>query len=166
MRRLAVAILLAAGAHASTGGKPRKDLPPLFLVPSLCGSRIRAWSAPQCTIGSISPGTNTWVNPAMIGGQPYCWCECMRLWGPQMSDLPNCITDEKFRDDMRKMSSKIHSEDSDRRESRVMTTSTNSVLIGGAGPGAPMAPAVAVKPMSVDEKNRAIRARAVAEAKK
>ena len=26
----------------------------------------------------------------MIGGQPYCWCECMRLWGPQMSDLPNC----------------------------------------------------------------------------
>ena len=56
--------------------------------------------------------------------------------------------------------------DSDRRESRVMTTSTNSVLIGGAGPGAPMAPAVAVKPMSVDEKNRAIRARAVAEAKK
>ena len=29
-----------------------------------------------------------------------------------------------------------------------------------------MAPAVAVKPMSVDEKNRAIRARAVAEAKK
>ena len=74
--------------------------------------------------------------------------------------------DEKFRDDMRRMSSKIHSEDSDRRESRVMTTSTNSVLIGGAGPGAPMAPAVAVKPMSVDEKNRAIRARAVAEAKK
>ena len=62
--------------------------------------------------------------------------------------------------------SMIHSEDSDRRESRVMTTSTNSVLIGGAGPGAPMAPAVAVKPMSVDEKNRAIRARAVAEAKK
>ena len=59
--------------------------------------------------------------------------------------------------------SMIHSEDSDRRESRVMTTSTNSVLIGGAGPGAP---AVAVKPMSVDEKNRAIRARAVAEAKK
>ena len=109
MRRLAVAVLLAAGAHASTGGKPRSDLPPLFLVPSLCGSRIRAWSAPQCTIGSISPGTNT---------------------------------------------------------SRVMTTSTNSVLIGGAGPGAPMAPAVAVKPMSVDEKNRAIRARAVAEAKK
>ena len=48
----------------------------------------------------------------------------------------------------------------------VMTTSTNSVLIGGAGPGAPMAPAVAVKPMRVDEKNRAIRARAVAEAKK
>ena len=48
----------------------------------------------------------------------------------------------------------------------VMTTSTNSVLIGGAGPGAPMAPAVAVKPMSVDEKNRQIRARAVAEAKK
>ena len=44
-----------------------------------------------------------------------------------------------------------------------MTSSTNSVLIGGAGPGAP---AVAVKPMSVDEKNRAIRARAVAEAKK
>ena len=39
-------------------------------------------------------------------------------------------------------------------------------MIGGAGPGAPMAPAVAVKPMSVDEKNRAIRARAVAEAKK
>ena len=63
-------------------------------------------------------------------------------------------------------SSIIHSEDSDRRESRVMTTSTNSVLIGGAGPGAPMAPAVAVKPMSVDEKNRQIRARAVAEAKK
>ena len=62
--------------------------------------------------------------------------------------------------------SMIHSEDSDRRESRVMTTSTNSVLIGGAGPGAPMAPAVSVKPMSVDEKNRAIRARAVAEAKK
>ena len=60
----------------------------------------------------------------------------------------------------------IHSEDSDRRESRVMTTSTNSVKIGGAGPGARMAPAVAVKPMSVDEKNRAIRARAVAEAKK
>ena len=88
MRRLAVAVLLAAGAHASTGGKPRSDLPPLFLVPSLCGSRIRAWSAPQC------------------------------------------------------------------------------MLIGGAGPGAPMAPAVAVKPMSVDEKNRAIRARAVAEAKK
>ena len=87
MRRLAVAVLLAAGAEASTGGKPRSDLPPLFLVPSLCGSRIRAWSAPQCTIGSISPGTNTWVNPAMIGGQPYCWCECMRLWGPQMSDL-------------------------------------------------------------------------------
>ena len=58
-------------------------------------------------------------------------------------------------------------QDSDRRESRVMTTSTNSVLIGGAGPGAPMAPAVAVKqPMSVDEKNRQIRARAVAEAKK
>lgn len=78
--------------------------------------------------------------------------------------------DKKFRDDMDDMrrlsSSKIHSEDSDRRESRVMTTSTNSVLIGGAGPGAPMAPAVAVKPMSVDEKNRAIRARAVAEAKK
>ena len=47
-----------------------------------------------------------------------------------------------------------------------VTTSTNSVLIGGAGPGAPMAPAVAVKPMSVDEKNRQIRARAVAEAKK
>ena len=65
-----------------------------------------------------------------------------------------------------KQSAEIHSEDSDRRESRVMTTSTNSVLIGGAGPGAPMAPAVAVKPMSVDEKNRAIRARAVAEAKK
>ena len=65
-----------------------------------------------------------------------------------------------------KKSAEIHSEDSDRRESRVMTTSTNSVLIGGAGPGAPMAPAVAVKPMSVDEKNRAIRARAVAEAKK
>ena len=85
-----LALLLAAGAEASTGGRPRKDLPPLFLVPSLCGSRIRAWSAPQCTIGSISPGTNTWVNPAMIGGQPYCWCECMRLWGPQMSDLPNC----------------------------------------------------------------------------
>ena len=41
MRRLAVAVLFAAGAHASTGGKPRKDLPPLFLVPSLCGSRIR-----------------------------------------------------------------------------------------------------------------------------
>ena len=41
-----------------------------------------------------------------------------------------------------------------------------SAMIGGAGPGAPMAPAVAVKPMSVDEKNRAIRARAVAEAKK
>ena len=74
--------------------------------------------------------------------------------------------EKEFREDMRKMSSKIHSEDSDRRESRVMTTSTNSVLIGGAGPGAPMAPAVAVKPMSVDEKNRAIRARAVAEAKK
>ncbi len=77
--------------------------------------------------------------------------------------------ENKFRDDMddmRRMSSKIVSEDSDRRESRVMTTSTNSVLIGGAGPGAPMAPAVAVKPMSVDEKNRAIRARAVAEAKK
>ena len=54
--------------------------------------------------------------------------------------------EKKFRDDiddMRRMSSKIVSEDSDRRESRVMTTSTNSVLIGGAGPGAPMAPAVA-----------------------
>jgi len=49
---------------------------------------------------------------------------------------------------------------------RVMTTSTNSVKIGGAGPGAPMAPAVSVKRMSVDEKNRQIRARAVAEAKK
>ena len=47
MRRLAVAVLLAAGAHASTGGKPRSDLPPLFLVPSLCGSRIRAWSVPS-----------------------------------------------------------------------------------------------------------------------
>ena len=114
MRVLSVA-LLAAGAHASTGGKPRKDLPPLFLVPSLCGSRIRA-------------------------------SEKRRL--------------------SQKKSAEIHSEDSDRRESRVMTTSTNSVLIGGAGPGAPMAPAVAVKPMSVDEKNRAIRARAVAEAKK
>ena len=85
-------LALLATAYASTGGKPRSDLPPLFLVPSLCGSRIRAWSAPQCTIGSISPGTNTWVNPAMIGGQPYCWCECMRLWGPQMSDLPNCTS--------------------------------------------------------------------------
>ena len=74
--------------------------------------------------------------------------------------------EEKFQKRLSTMSSKIHSEDSDRRESRVMTTSTNSVLIGGAGPGAPMAPAVAVKPMSVDEKNRAIRARAVAEAKK
>ena len=74
--------------------------------------------------------------------------------------------EEKFQKRLSTMSSKIHSEDSDRRESRVMTTSTNSVLIGGAGPGAPMAPAVAVKPMSVDEKNRQIRARAVAEAKK
>ena len=81
--------------------------------------------------------------------------------------------DEVFKKDVaekrrlsQKKSAEIHSEDSDRRESRVMTTSTNSVLIGGAGPGAPMAPAVAVKPMSVDEKNRAIRARAVAEAKK
>ena len=94
----------------------------------------------------------------MIGGQPYCWCECMRLWGPQMSDLPNCTSraDEVFGPEVC----------CNRRESRVMTTSTNSVLIGGAGPGAPMAPAVAVKPMSVDEKNRAIRARAVAEAKK
>ena len=75
--------------------------------------------------------------------------------------------EEKFDNKLQSArSSTIHSEDSDRRESRVMTTSTNSVLIGGAGPGAPMAPAVAVKPMSVDEKNRAIRARAVAEAKK
>ena len=76
--------------------------------------------------------------------------------------------EEKFQKRLSKTrtESMIHSEDSDRRESRVMTTSTNSVLIGGAGPGAPMAPAVAVKPMSVDEKNRAIRARAVAEAKK
>ena len=73
--------------------------------------------------------------------------------------------EEKFQKRLSKTrtESMIHSEDSDRRESRVMTTSTNSVLIGGAGPGAP---AVAVKPMSVDEKNRAIRARAVAEAKK
>ena len=124
MRRLAVAVLLAAGAHASTGGKPRKDLPPLFLVPSLCGSRNLAWHEEQ--------------------------------------------EEEKFQKRLSKTrtESMIHSEDSDRRESRVMTTSTNSVLIGGAGPGAPMAPAVAVKPMSVDEKNRAIRARAVAEAKK
>ena len=80
--------------------------------------------------------------------------------------LPRAVALRFAHPRLRKMSSKIHSEDSDRRESRVMTTSTNSVLIGGAGPGAPMAPAVAVKPMSVDEKNRAIRARAVAEAKK
>ena len=80
---------------------------------------------------------------------------CEPLLFGSIIDLPNCTSraDEG-------------TEDSDRRESRVMTTSTNSVLIGGAGPGAPMAPAVAVKPMSVDEKNRAIRARAVAEAKK
>ena len=76
--------------------------------------------------------------------------------------------EEKFQKRLSKTrtESMIHSEDSDRRESRVMKTPSNSVLIGGAGPGAPMAPAVAVKPMSVDEKNRAIRARAVAEAKK
>ena len=130
MRRLAVAVLLAAGAHASTGGKPRKDLPPLFLVPSLlAASFYLAWQEEHA--------------------------------------------DEVFKDKVaekrrlsQKKSAEIHSEDSDRRESRVMTTSTNSVLIGGAGPDAPMAPAVAVKPMSVDEKNRAIRARAVAEAKK
>ena len=40
--------------------------------------------------------------------------------------------------------SMIRSEDSERRESRTMTTSTNAVL-GGAGPGAPTAPGVAVK---------------------
>ena len=77
----------------------------------------------------------------MIGGQPYCWCECMRLWGPQMSDLPNCT-------------------------SRADEGTDAIYNLGGAGPGAPMAPAISVKRMSVDEKNRAIRARAVAEAKK
>ena len=83
--------------------------------------------------------------------------------------MPTPITNDKTRNGEAKdlpAYAQPHGQDSDRRESRVMTTSTNSVLIGGAGPGAPMAPAVAVKPMSVDEKNRAIRARAVAEAKK
>ena len=96
-----------------------------------------------------------------------------KLGQPDIQQLATPYADEVFKKDVaekrrlsQKKSAEIHSEDSDRRESRVMTTSTNSVLIGGAGPGAPMAPAVAVKPMSVDEKNRAIRARAVAEAKK
>ena len=162
MRVLSVA-LLAAGAHASTGGKPRSDLPPLFLVPSLCGSRMRAnvdYSKTHYATGQSLPyGTFLAAACAGIVTLAAMGASFYLAWHEEHKE-------KEFREDMRKMSSKIHSEDSDRRESRVMTTSTNSVLIGGAGPGAPMAPAVAVKPMSVDEKNRAIRARAVAEAKK
>ena len=153
MRRLAVAVLLAAGAHASTGGKPRSDLPPL-LRENVDYSKTHYATGQSLPYGTFLAAACAGIVTlaAMAASFYFAWQEEH--------------ADEKFRDDMRKMSSKIHSEDSDRRESRVMTTSTNSVLIGGAGPGAPMAPAVAVKPMSVDEKNRAIRARAVAEAKK
>ena len=162
MRRLAVAVLLAAGAHASTGGKPRSDLPPLFLVPSLCDN-VDYSKTHYATGQSLPYGTFLAAACAGIVTLAAMAASFYLAWHEEHKE-------KEFRDDMddmrRMSSSKIHSEDSDRRESRVMTTSTNSVLIGGAGPGAPMAPAVAVKPMSVDEKNRAIRARAVAEAKK
>mmetsp|Transcript_24783 Transcript_24783/g.76438 ORF Transcript_24783/g.76438 Transcript_24783/m.76438 type:complete len:749 (+) Transcript_24783:340-2586(+) len=86
---LLAAAAFARRAAAATGGKPRPDLPPLFLVPSLCGSRIRAWSTVDCAI-DVTPGTDAWVNVGLIAAQSACWCECMRLWGPNMSDMPNC----------------------------------------------------------------------------
>ncbi|KAH8060630.1 hypothetical protein JL722_4742 [Aureococcus anophagefferens] len=81
-------------ASAAPGGRPDADrLPPIFLIPSLCGSRLRAWSTVDCPSSpgvSITPGTDVWVAPALIAAVPGCWCECLRLWGPNATDMPNC----------------------------------------------------------------------------
>ncbi|KAH8075768.1 hypothetical protein JL720_10474 [Aureococcus anophagefferens] len=86
--------LLCSVASAAPGGRPDADrLPPIFLIPSLCGSRLRAWSTVDCPSSpgvSITPGTDVWVAPALIAAVPGCWCECLRLWGPNATDMPNC----------------------------------------------------------------------------
>ena len=90
MRRV---VLLCVAADAASGGRPGEDhLPPMFLIPSLCGSRIRAWSTIDCASPGIkiTPGADLWVAPALIAAAPRCWSECMRLWGPNMTDMPNC----------------------------------------------------------------------------
>uniref|UniRef100_A0A7S3NPC1 Phospholipid:diacylglycerol acyltransferase n=1 Tax=Aureoumbra lagunensis TaxID=44058 RepID=A0A7S3NPC1_9STRA len=66
------------------------DLPPFFLIPPLCGSRLRAWSRMLCSGAlSIHPGESVWVNAALISTQPRCWLECARLWDDE-EDSPNC----------------------------------------------------------------------------
>ena len=86
--------LLCSVASAAPGGRPDADhKPPIFLIPSLCGSRLRAWSTVDCPSSpgmSITPGTDVWVAPALIAAVPGCWCECLRLWGPNATDMPNC----------------------------------------------------------------------------
>merc|ERR1711965_466604 len=87
MRRV---VLLCVAADAASGGRPGEDhLPPMFLIPSLCGSRIRAWSTIDCASPGIkiTPGADLWVAPALIAAAPRCWSECMRLWGPNMTDM-------------------------------------------------------------------------------
>ncbi|KAH8049357.1 hypothetical protein JL721_11723 [Aureococcus anophagefferens] len=63
-------------ASAAPGGRPDADrLPPIFLIPSLCGSRLRAWSTVDCPSSpgvSITPGTDVWVAPALIAAVPGC----------------------------------------------------------------------------------------------
>ena len=71
----------------------RDDLPPFFLIPPLCGSRLRAWSSLECA-GAMesSPGDDVWVNAPLISTQPRCWLECARLWGEDQEDAPGCIS--------------------------------------------------------------------------
>lgn len=92
-----VAVLRCSGNVEAE--EPRKfrlaksDLPPLFLIPPLCGTRLRAWSHVPCSgAQGIAPGDDIWVNAPLISTQPRCWQECARLWGPEMEDSPHCVS--------------------------------------------------------------------------
>jgi len=65
--RLALVVVVVAEASRPVPSLSmnisKKDLPPIFLIPPLCGSRLRAWSSFKCAGAlDIFPGEDIWVS--------------------------------------------------------------------------------------------------------
>ena len=79
-----------SSGDGDSGEKPQRseDLVPVFMVPSMAGTRLRVWSDVNCggmgLLNSFRVGGTAWLDLKRLLAQPKCWIRCLKLDGQNM----------------------------------------------------------------------------------